>query len=304
LSVTAAAFVRSGGFARKSAYRWFCRLGLEDTIPDHSSFSKNRTGRFRDSDLLRKIFEDGLRRCIQSGLIGGEGFAIDASMIPADAGRVNTLTPEQIVDLRAGVVVHTETTQPVRPQEVAASQTMINRMRDIFDLSPDRLAADTAYGTGPMLDWLVNDRDISHHIPVRDKTDTPMERLPRSKFQGDADGQRYICPQDKPLTARGKVMADNTRNDLAAMSDCRTCSLKSQCCPGTDQRNIRRSIYEDARDMARSLWGTPAYERARDYRKKVEMSFAQLKRTLGITSLRLRGLRNAAEWEFSLWVRA
>src|SRR6201986_5074029 len=66
------------------AYRWFCGLGLEGEVPDHSTFSKNRHGRFRDSDLLRRLFETVLRRCIEEGLVGGEGFAVDASLIAAD----------------------------------------------------------------------------------------------------------------------------------------------------------------------------------------------------------------------------
>ena len=66
------------------AYRWFCGLGLDGEVPDHSTFSKNRHGRFRDSDLLRRLFETVLQRCIEEGLVGGEGFAVDASLI---AGR-------------------------------------------------------------------------------------------------------------------------------------------------------------------------------------------------------------------------
>jgi transposase len=69
------------------AYRWFCRLGLDGDVPDHSTFSKNRHGRFRDSDLLRRLFETVLRRCMDEGLVGGENFAIDASLIKADANR-------------------------------------------------------------------------------------------------------------------------------------------------------------------------------------------------------------------------
>src|ERR1700691_944075 len=67
------------------AYRWFCRLGLEGDVPDHSTFSKNRHGRFRESDLFRQLFEEVVRLCLQAGLVGGEGFAIDASVIEADA---------------------------------------------------------------------------------------------------------------------------------------------------------------------------------------------------------------------------
>jgi transposase len=69
------------------AYRWFCRLGLDGAVPDHSTFSKNRHGRFRDSGLLRKLFQDTVARCIAAGLVGGEAFAVDASMIKADANR-------------------------------------------------------------------------------------------------------------------------------------------------------------------------------------------------------------------------
>src|ERR1700710_2012763 len=69
------------------AYRWFCRLGLDGCVPDHSTFSKNRHGRFRDSDLLRELFETTVARCMAEGLVGGEGFAVDASMIKADANR-------------------------------------------------------------------------------------------------------------------------------------------------------------------------------------------------------------------------
>ena len=69
------------------AFRWFCRLGLEDAVPDHSTFSVNRHGRFRDSDILRRVFERVVDQCVAAGLVGGEGFAVDASVIEADASR-------------------------------------------------------------------------------------------------------------------------------------------------------------------------------------------------------------------------
>jgi transposase len=77
------------------AYRWFCRLGLDGDIPDHSTFSKNRHGRFRQSDLLRRVFETVLQRCIHEGLVGGESFAVDASLIKADANRQNGIEGEK-----------------------------------------------------------------------------------------------------------------------------------------------------------------------------------------------------------------
>lgn len=69
------------------AYRWFCRLGLDGRVPDHSTFSKNRHGRLRASDLLRHVFATVLRRCMEEGLVGGEGFGVDGSLIKADASR-------------------------------------------------------------------------------------------------------------------------------------------------------------------------------------------------------------------------
>jgi transposase len=77
------------------AYRWFCRLGLDGQVPDHSTFSKNRHGRFRESDLLRRVFETVLRRCIREGLVGGEAFAVDASLIKADANRQRGIEGEK-----------------------------------------------------------------------------------------------------------------------------------------------------------------------------------------------------------------
>jgi len=77
------------------AYRWFCRLGLEDEVPDHSTFSKNRHGRFRDSDTLRFVFEQVLERCVREGLVGGEGFAVDASLVKANANRHRDVPGEE-----------------------------------------------------------------------------------------------------------------------------------------------------------------------------------------------------------------
>jgi transposase len=69
------------------AYRWFCRLDLDDEVPHHSTFSVNRHRRFRDSDIFRQLFEAVVRACIDAGLVKGEGFAVDASVMEADASR-------------------------------------------------------------------------------------------------------------------------------------------------------------------------------------------------------------------------
>jgi transposase len=100
------------------AYRWFCRLGIEDQVPDHSTFSKNRHGRFRDSDTFRYLFETVLQRCMKEGLVRGEGFATDASVIKADAQRQHAVPGETWVDWGNPE----EATRPVREYLVALEE--------------------------------------------------------------------------------------------------------------------------------------------------------------------------------------
>ena len=77
------------------AYRWFCGLGLDGNVPDHSTFSRNRHGRFCDSDILRHLFETVVRRCLDEGLVGGEGFAVNASLIQADANKQRAIPGDE-----------------------------------------------------------------------------------------------------------------------------------------------------------------------------------------------------------------
>jgi transposase len=73
------------------AYRWFCKLGIEDAVPDHSAFSRARNERFRDGDVIRRVFERIVEACIAAGLVGGEGFAVNASLIAADANKQRSI---------------------------------------------------------------------------------------------------------------------------------------------------------------------------------------------------------------------
>jgi transposase len=338
------------------AYRWFCRLGLDADVPDHSTFSKNRHGRFRDCDLLRKLFETVVARCMAEGLVGGEGFAVDASLIKADANRqrcvpgeeglppeaasraideymavlddaafgaATTVTPKFIspadpasrwtgankglaffayatnylIDLDHAVIVDVEATTAIRQAEVGASRTMIERTQDRFGLWPERLAADTAYGSAENLAWLVHERGIEPHIPVFDKSGRDDGTFERADFAFDHEADAYTCPAGKQLRQRQKVYR-NPRPlvDKAGMLryraskfDCDACHLKPQCCPNEPARKVLRSIHEGARDMARAIAKTDAYVTSRRERKKVEMLFAHLKRILKLDRLRLRG---------------
>lgn len=338
------------------AYRWFCRLGLEGAVPDHSTFSKNRHGRFRESDLLRQLFDTVLRRCMSEGLVGGEGFAVDASLIKAEANRERSMpgdpglpseassraideylavlddaafgaatpvTPKFIspvdpaarwtaankgpaffayatnylIDLEHAVIVDVEASTAVRPAELTAARIMIERVRDRHDLHPDRLAADTAYGSAEMLEWLVNDQGIAPHIPLIDKSGRTDGTFSRADFTYDPAADLYRCPGGKELKQYRRAFRadhpntppDDTYRYRASKTDCDACALKPNCCPNGPARKVTRSIHEGARDVARNIAKTDAYVTSRRERKKVEMLFAHLKRILRLDRLRLRG---------------
>jgi transposase len=342
-------------------FRWFCRLDLDDQVPDHSTFSKNRHGRFRDSDVLRHVFERIVLACITAGLVGGEGFAVDASLIEADAnkgrsipgsewsrerdpatashavkeylatlddaafGAATEVTPKfvspsdpaaqwtgamksaaffayadnYLIDVKAGIILDVEASRAIRQAEVGAARTMLERTEQRFGLKPKLLAADTAYGSAPMLNWLVEEKGIAPHIPVIDKSAREDGSFSRADFRYDADNDVYICPANKALRTSGTIVNDEQRVYRGATADCKSCLLKPRCCPKEPARKIPRSIYEAARDVARSLFGTEAYAQSRRDRKKVEMQFAHLKRILRLNRLRLRGPRGAKD-EFLL----
>src|SRR5450755_689837 len=348
------------------AYRWFCRLGLEAPIPDHSTFSKNRHGRFRESDVFRHVFEGVVQRCMAEGLVRGEGFAIDASVVKADANRQRGVPSEQpidwsnpglgtravqeylqgleqvgqvgampmnisltdpaarwtaapggpaffaystnyLIDLQAGIIVDVEATPAHRTQEVDSTRTMVDRVEKRFDLKPDRLVGDTAYGTGPMLGWMVEEKSIAPHVPVWDKSERKDGTLSSSEFVWDEQANQYCCPQGHALLSdrrqftkpRDRITKAGTIIYSASQHDCTGCSMKQQCCPNMSHRQIKRSVHERSRDVAREIANTPQYKQSRRDRKKVEMLFAHLKRILKLDRLRLRGLSGARD-EFLL----
>jgi transposase len=343
------------------AYRWFCGLSIEDKVPDHSAFSRARHERFRDSDIFRRVFEHVVETCIAAGLVGGEGFAVDASLIVADAnkqrsipgaewnkeraakdasravkeylatlddaafGAASEVTPKfvspsdpaaqwtgamrgpaffayadnYLVDVKFGVIVDVEATRAIRQAEVGAAKTMIGRTEERFGLKPERLTADTAYGSAATLNWIVHEKRIAPHIPVIEKSKREDASLTREDFTFDKNRNVYACPQGKLLHTTGRIHDSDVLLYRARTSDCGACPLKPKCCPKAPERKIPRSIYEDARDAARALVDTEAFEQSRRDRKRVEMLFAHLKRILRLGRLRLRGPRGAQD-EFTL----
>jgi transposase len=350
------------------AYRWFCRLNLTDPVPDHSTFSKNRHGRFRQSGLFRKVFEEVLARCIAEGAVGGEAFAVDASVVQANANREDggpssEGLPEEVmhrravreyiatldeaafggashvmpkflspvdpasrwtrtyrsgqaeysysvnylIDCKNAVIMDVEGTTALRPAEMHATRTMIDRVEARNGIVPERLSGDTAYGSAEMLNWLVNERGIEPHIPVFDKSKRKDGIFSRSDFKYDAEEDRYICPAGKDMKrfrvagrkAKAKPPKDGTYRYRARKADCDACPLKPRCCPTEPLRKVPRSVHEDARNVARGIMASDAYLVSRRERKKVEMLFAHLKRILKVDRLRLRGPTGAND-EFLL----
>jgi hypothetical protein len=136
---------------------------------------------------------------------------------------------------------------------------------------------------------------------VIDKSKRDDGTFNREDFTFDKERNVYICPAGKILTTTGRLVNDGETTLLyfASVLDCRICPLKARCCPNMPARRVPRSIYEEARDVARALAKTKAFEHSRRARKKVEMLFAHLKRILRLARLRLRG-PSGAQFEFTL----
>jgi hypothetical protein len=149
-----------------------------------------------------------------------------------------------------------------------------------------------------MLGWLV-ERGIDPHIPVWDKSKRDDGTFSRDDFVYDKEQDLYRCPGDKTLKTTGRCHTDNTYRYMASKSDCAPCPLKPKCCPAVPVRRIPRDPNEKARDYARALMATDAYDRSRNQRKKIETLFGDVKHNLALTRLRLRGLGGAKD-EFLL----
>jgi transposase len=246
------------------AYRWFCRLGIEHKIPDHSAFSRARNERFRESGIFRSVFERVVEACIAAGLVGGEGFAVDASLIAADAnkqrsipgsewqkprdpetasravkgylatlddvafGAASNTTPKfvspsdpaaqwtgamrgpaffayadnYLIDVKFGVIMDVKASRAIRQAEVGAAKTMVERTEERFDIKPKWLAADTAYGSGANLNWLVEDKGIAPHIPVIDKSKRDDGTFSRDDFTFDGSAMSIPARRARPSRRR------------------------------------------------------------------------------------------------------
>ena len=184
-----------------------------------------------------------------------------------------------LVDTDNGVILDVEATRSIRQAEVGSVRTMIDRVRDSFGLLPERLIADTAYGTGAMLGWLDQRRGIAPHTPVVDKSGRRDGTYERADFKYEAEADVYICPSGKELKQSRRAFTksrekkpdeDGMLRYRASKADCDTCKLKRRCCPKAPARKILRSIFEPSRDRARAIAQTTDYAISCKLRKKVE----------------------------------
>ncbi len=293
------------------------------------------TSVFREGDVFRYLFERVVGACIAAGLVGGEGFAVDASLIAADANKRRSIAGQDwrkdrdparssravkeylatledttwgaatevvpkfvspsdpaaqwtgahkgpaffaysdnyLIDMKFGVILDVEASRAIRQAEVGTAKTMIERTEERFGLKPERLAADTAYGSAPMLNLLV-EKNIAPHIPVIDKSKREDGTFSRNDFRYDPAGDVYHCPGGKRLGTSATAHEGKTLLYRASKLDCDLCPLKPQCCPKEPSRKIPRDVHEHVRDVARSFAGTEAFEQSRRERKKIEMRFA------------------------------
>src|SRR5438132_4937840 len=208
------------------AWRWFTGLGFDQEIPHHSTFSKNRHGRFQESKIFEQLFEQIVARCLEAGLVRGDNLSVDGSFIEANANKGSRIPREQLaevaqvnqtvrqylveleeqnpveepvhqqdqvsttdpdstyatkggtparlgyydnylVDNRSCVIVGVQATAARMSQETVAAQDMLTRFAQWQGREPVSVAADTTYGNGEFLQWLL-EREITPYMRTRD----------------------------------------------------------------------------------------------------------------------------------------
>jgi hypothetical protein len=133
--------------------------------------------------------------------------------------------------------------------EVEATKTMIDRVEEKFATKPRRLVGDTNYGVAAMLGWLVDEKRITPHVPVWDKSEHHDGTFSRTGFIFDAENDPYVCPAGKYLRPPQRGQAKTPLRYRASLKDCQVCELKPKCCPNMVARKIDRSLQEPARDI-------------------------------------------------------
>lgn len=310
------------------AYRWFTRVSFDQEIPDHSTFSKNRQGRFRNlavdgtlvganasqqSRVPRKRLVEAAQvsRTVQEYLkeLERENPVTDWEQRPTVQEMVSMTDPDAawavksgpatlgyydnyLVDTTSRVILSVDATPARFRQEVLAAQRMIEHVSR-FGIRPQNLAAHNAYGSGEFLAWLL-ERDIQPHIPVIDRQHQTRGLFTRDAFRYEPKENTYYCPEGKPLHYRGRRRSSQGNLYRSTEAQCRGCPQK-KLCTGGSYRRLFVHWQEPARQAARALAETPDFKRSQRARYKVEALFAELKQQIKLRRVRLRRLWNVAE---------
>src|SRR5580698_2890487 len=338
------------------AWRWFTGLGFDQEIPHHSTFSKNRHGRFQESNLFEQLFEEIVARCLEAGLVRGDDLSVDGSFVEANASKESRIPREQLaeaaqvnhtvrqylvelekqnptdepvheqklvsttdpdatyatkgktparlgyydnylVDNHSCVIVGVQATAARMSQETVAAQDMIARFAEWQGRAPESVAADTTYGNGEFLQWLV-DRSITAYMRTRDsihRKNSPFYGPERFTYQPESNS--YRCPAGQQLNYGGRSDRNRTYVYIGTRKRCGACAQRPQCTSAAF-RCLAIHMHEPARQRARELISTPEFANAQRQRKKVEALFAELKNQIGLRRLRLRRMKFVREQFF------
>ena len=338
------------------AWRWFTGLGFDQEIPHHSTFSKNRHGRFQQSKLFEQLFERIVCQCGEVGLVRGNDLSVDGSFVEANAAKESRIPREQLVeasqvhhtvrqylqevedqnpvekpvheqvqvsttdpdstyatkggtparlgyydnylvDNHSCVIVGVQATAARMSQETVAAQDMLTRFAEWQGRAPESVAADTTYGNGEFLQWLL-DRGITPYMRTRDsvlRKNNPGYGPERFTYL--PENNSYRCPAGEQLNYVGLNVRNRAHAYIGSAKRCGACSQKAQCTSGR-YKYLAIHVHESARQRARELANTPEFSAAQRQRKKVEALFAELKNQIGLRRLRLRRMKFVREQFF------
>src|SRR5947209_2863917 len=301
------------------AWRWFTGLGFEQEIPHHSTFSKNRHGRFQESNLFQELFERIVEQCIAAGLVEGEQMSVDGSFIMANASHHSRIPREQFTEaaqVNYGARKYLEELEqengdgePIHQQDKVSTTDP-----DSTYLTKGNRAAELGYFDNYLIDnescvivgvqataarlsqesAAARDRGITPYIRVKEGPNSPPDLYGIEKFTYVPEENCYLCPAGKPLNYVGINKRNRAHRYYSTVKRCRGCGQKPQCTRGKF-RTIAIHTCEAARQKADEVAKTPEFAVALRQRRKVEALFSELKNLIGLRRLRLRRIKFVRE---------
>src|SRR5712692_2838858 len=318
------------------AWRWFTGLGFDQEIPHHSTFSKNRHGRFQESKLFEELFEQIVRQCVEVGLVQGKHLSVDGSFVEANAAKESRIPREQLGE--AAQVNQTVRQYLVELEQQNPTEEPVHQQDQVSTTDPDATYA-TKGGTPARLGYYDNYLVDNHSCVIVgvQATAARMSQEPASVAADATYGngeflqwlmERGITPymrtRDSALRKNSPLYGPdrftflpesnsylcpagqplnfvglNVRNRTHAYIGSRKrCGACPQKAQCTTGQYKYLHIHEPARQRARDLANTPAFAHSQRERRKVEALFAELKNQIGLRRLRLRRMKFVREQFF------